>query len=118
MLDNCDYIDYIYNVTIRTLLRGMAMTVNVGVREAKINLSKLLRRVMRGQEIIITDRGKPVGKIVAVPQDDLSLAERIKRMEEQGLLGPVRKGGAIRLPPPLPARKGVAQEFLQEDRGA
>jgi len=94
------------------------MTVNVGVREAKINLSKLLRRVMRGQEVIITDRGKPVGKIVPVPQNDLSLAERIKRMEEQGLLGPARKGGAIRLPPPLPARDGVAQELLREDRDA
>jgi prevent-host-death family protein len=92
--------------------------INVGVREAKINLSKLLKRVMQGQEVIITDRGKPVGKIVPVLQDHLSLAERIKRMEEQGLLGPVRKGGARRLPPPLPAPEGVAQEFLQEDRGA
>ena len=54
--------------------------INVGVREAKINLSKLLKRVMQGQEVIITDRGKPVGKIVPVPQDHLSLAERIKRM--------------------------------------
>lgn len=91
--------------------------LSVGVREAKINLSKLLKRVMQGQEVIITDRGKPVGKIVPVPQDHLSLAERIKKMEEQGLLGPLRKG-AIRLPPPLPAREGVAQKFLQEDRDA
>ncbi len=94
------------------------MTVSVGVREAKINLSKLLKKVMRGQEVIITDRGKVVGKIVPVPQHDLSLAERIKRMEEQGLLGPARKGGATHLPPPLPARRGVAQEFLQQDREA
>ena len=92
--------------------------VSVGVREAKINLSKLLKRVMQGQEVIITDRGKPVGKIVPVPQDHFSLAERIKKMEEQGLLGPLRKGKAIRLPPPLPAREGVAQKFLQEDRDA
>jgi len=92
--------------------------LSVGVREAKINLSKLLKRVMQGQEVIITDRGKPVGKIVPVPQDHLSLAERIKKMEEQGLLGPLRKGKAIRLPPPLPAREGVAQKFLQEDRDA
>ncbi len=92
--------------------------INVGVREAKINLSKLLKRVMQGQEVIITDRGKPVGKIVPVPQDHLSLAERIKKMEDQGLLGPVRKGRAMRLPPPLPAREGVAQELLQEDRDA
>jgi prevent-host-death family protein len=93
-------------------------TINVGVREAKINLSKLLKRVMQGQEVVITDRGKPVGKIMAVSQDHLSLAERIKKMEEQGLLGPVPKGRATRLPPPLPAREDVAQEFLQEDRDA
>jgi len=92
--------------------------INVGVREAKINLSKLLKRVMQGQEVMITDRGKPVGKIVPVPQDHLSLAERIKKMEEQGLLGSAPKGKAMRLPPPLPAREGVAQEFLQEDRDA
>ncbi len=93
-------------------------TINVGVREAKINLIKLLKRVTQGQEVVITDRGKPVGKIVPVPQDHLSLTERIKKMEEQGLLRPVRKGRAVRLPPPLPARGGVAQEFLQEDRDA
>ncbi len=92
--------------------------INVGVREAKINLSKLLKKVIRGQEVIITDRGKPVGKIVPIQRDHLSLAERIGRMEEQGLLGPARKGRATRLPPPLPAREGVAQEFLQEDRDA
>lgn len=90
--------------------------ISVGVREAKINLSKLLKRVMRGQEIIITERGKPVGKIVPMPQNHLSLAERIARMEEQGLLRQVRNGRTMRLPPPLPAREGVAHEFLQEDR--
>ena len=92
--------------------------IHVGVREAKINLSKLLKRVKQGQEVVITDRGKPVGKIVPVPHDHLSLAERIKKMEEQGLLGSAPKGKEIRLPPPLPAREGVAQDFLQKDRDA
>ncbi|HUL29598.1 MAG TPA: type II toxin-antitoxin system prevent-host-death family antitoxin [Thermodesulfobacteriota bacterium] len=90
--------------------------ISVGVTEAKINLSKLLKMVTQGQEVVITDRGKPVGKIVPVPQDHFLLAERIKKMEEQCLLGPVRKGRAMRLPPPLPACEGVAQEFPQEDR--
>jgi len=92
--------------------------INVGVREAKINLSKLLKRALKGQEVIITDRGKPVAKIVPIPQDRLSLAERIAKLEEQALLGPVRKRRVMRLPPPLPAREGLAQEFLQEDRDA
>ena len=92
--------------------------ISVGVREAKINLSKLLKSVIRGQEVVITDRGKPVGRLVPIPQDQLSLAERIGRMEEQGLLAPARKGRAMRLPPPLPAKEGAAQIFLQEDRDA
>ena len=75
-----------------------------------------MKRVIRGQEVVITDRGKPVGRIVPISQDQLSLAERIGRMQEQGLLGPAPKGRAMRLPPPLPAREGAAQEFLQEDR--
>ena len=92
--------------------------IHVGVRRAKINLSKLLKRVTQGQEVVITDRGKPVGRIVPVPQDHLSLDERIKKMEEQGPLGSMGKGRAMRLPPPLPAQEGIAQEFLQEDRDA
>jgi prevent-host-death family protein len=92
--------------------------IRVGIKEAKMNLSKLLKRVTQGQEVIITDRGKPVGKIVPVPQDHLSLANRIKKVEDQGILAPARKGRTIRLPPPLPAREGIAQKFLQEDRDA
>jgi prevent-host-death family protein len=92
--------------------------ISVGVREAKINLSKLLKTVIRGQEVVITDRGRPVGRIVPISQEQLSLAERIDRMQEQGLLGPASKGRARRLPPPLPARNGAAQKILQEDRDA
>ena len=92
--------------------------ISVGVREAKINLSKLSKSVIRGQEVIITDRGKPVGRIVPIPPDQLPLAERIGRMEEQGLLARAPKEEAMRLPPPLLAEEGAAQEFLQEDRDA
>ena len=31
--------------------------ITVGVRDAKINLSKLLKMVRNGSEIILTDRG-------------------------------------------------------------
>jgi prevent-host-death family protein len=36
----------------------------VNVREAKTNLSKLLERVARGEEIIIAKRGRPVARLV------------------------------------------------------
>jgi prevent-host-death family protein len=38
----------------------------VGVHEAKTHLSKLLRRVATGEEIIITRGGEPVAKLTPV----------------------------------------------------
>ncbi len=39
----------------------------VSVHEAKTHLSRLLRRVQAGEEIIITSSGKPVGKLSSAP---------------------------------------------------
>ncbi len=41
-----------------------------GIREARQNLSVLLEEVKKGREIIITDRGKPVARLV--PERDES----------------------------------------------
>ena len=35
-----------------------------GVREARQNLSALLDEVKKGREVVITDRGRPVAKLV------------------------------------------------------
>jgi prevent-host-death family protein len=37
----------------------------VGMREMKTNLSKYLRRGKTGQTVIITERGKPIARIIA-----------------------------------------------------
>lgn len=89
----------------------------IDVWEAKINLSKLLKRIKQGREVILTARGMPVGKIVPMPRENLSLAERLRKMEEQGLLEPQGKGVRRRVPPPLPVPEGIAQQYLQEERG-
>jgi prevent-host-death family protein len=38
-----------------------------GIREARQNLSVLLEDVRKGHEIVITDRGKPVARLVPPP---------------------------------------------------
>jgi prevent-host-death family protein len=49
----------------------------IGVFEAKNRLGALLDRVERGEEIIITRRGKPVAKLVpAEPNFDRASARR------------------------------------------
>jgi prevent-host-death family protein len=36
----------------------------VGIREARQNLSALLDEVRKGREVVITERGRPVAKLV------------------------------------------------------
>ena len=40
--------------------------IEVGVHEAKTNLSKLLRRVAAGEEVIIRRGGEPIARIVPI----------------------------------------------------
>ncbi len=44
----------------------MAATVNI--HEAKTNLSRLLRRVSAGEEIVIAKAGRPIARLVPVMQ--------------------------------------------------
>jgi prevent-host-death family protein len=42
------------------------MTKSVGVHEAKTHLSELLDDVVSGEEVVITRRGKPAARLVAI----------------------------------------------------
>lgn len=42
------------------------MTKSVGVHEAKTHLSRLLEDVASGEEVVITRRGQPAARLVAV----------------------------------------------------
>lgn len=91
-------------------------TTVVGIREAKIHLSRLVKLVRNGNEVTLTDRGRPVCKIVPVAPQSLSFEERVGRLEEQGIIEPLSGTRMKKSPPPLPLRKGLAQKYLQEDR--
>lgn len=90
--------------------------LHVGVREAKANLSRLLRMVEKGNEVVLTDHGRPVGKLVPIDKGSLPLSSRIEQMEETGMLEPVTGKGPRRLPSPIPVEKGMVQMLLAEDR--
>jgi prevent-host-death family protein len=59
------------------------------VSELKARLSEYLNQVKAGMEVLITDRGKPVARLVPVSRNK-DLKESLVRMEKQGLirLGP------------------------------
>ena len=45
------------------------MMRTAGIREARQNLTGLLEEVRAGREVLITDRGKPVARLVPVRQE-------------------------------------------------
>jgi prevent-host-death family protein len=91
-------------------------TGRAGVREARARLSQLIRDAQRGRPWVITQRGKPIARLVPVAGESLPLEERIRRLEEAGVLEPLRHVPRP-APPPLPLERGLAQRWLQEDRG-
>ena len=91
-------------------------TTTVGIRDAKIHLSKYVKMVQKGNEIILTDHGRPVGKIIPMATRDLPIEERVKQLEDKGLLEPDSGRVHYKIPRPIPVPEGIAQVFLQEDR--
>lgn len=86
---------------------------SVGIRELKARLSAYLRQVKNGGTLIITERGKPVGRIVPIRS---SVEEQTEELAQAGLLAWSGK----RLPPRKPvvvARgKKTVSDLLLEDR--
>ena len=92
-------------------------TKTAGIRDAKMHLSKYLKMVRGGGEVVLTDRGRPVGKIVPIENKDVSLSFRIKSLEDQGLLEIHSQKGRKKVASPIPISGDIAQSFLKEDRG-
>ena len=63
--------------------------IRAGIKEVKNNLSRFLVQVKAGQEIMITDRGRPIARIVKDVQGDKSI---------RASLGPLVQSGLIVLP--------------------
>lgn len=93
------------------------MALQVGIREAKARLSALVGRARKGESVILTDRGRPVARLVAVESEELSLEDRLRLLEAEGLVSPA--AAEVLLPAPLALdNEGLAQRYLREDRDA
>lgn len=55
------------------------------VSKLKASLSEYLRRVKAGEEVLVTERGRSIAKIVPVGRSD-TLPEYLLEMERQGLV--------------------------------
>jgi prevent-host-death family protein len=87
------------------------------VSNLKARLSEYLNQVKAGNEVLITDRGKPVARLVPVSRTS-AVGESLARMERQGLI----KLGSGKLPrdfwtmPRAEDPKGLVLKALLEER--
>ena len=66
----------------------------VGMKELKTRLTRYLRRIKAGEEVIVTERGKPIALLQPIQSatNVRSLETRLAQLEAQGLLtAPQRK---------------------------
>jgi prevent-host-death family protein len=90
----------------------------IGVAQLKAHLSRYLAHVKGGQEVLVTERGRPVAKLVPLPAAGERDARR-ERLIREGVLLPGR--GRLRptlLRPPRGPRFGdaVLKALLEERR--
>jgi prevent-host-death family protein len=74
----------------------------IGIRELRQQASRYLRDVERGETIEVTDRGRPVARLVPVPR-----SAGLASLAESGRLSRAN-GDALELGPPLPPARDVA----------
>ncbi|GJL53386.1 MAG: hypothetical protein NPIRA02_05180 [Nitrospirales bacterium] len=88
------------------------------VSELKATLSEQLSRVKAGEEVIVTERGKPIAKIIPLDVGKLSLSAHVSELARSGL---VRLGGGKipkdvwKLPRPVD-KQGRGLKVLLDER--
>ena len=74
---------------------------SIGVRELRQQASRYLREVERGDAIEVTDRGRPVARLVPIPR-----SSRVDALLATGELSP-SAGDPLELGAPLEPKRGV-----------
>lgn len=91
------------------------MTESVGIRTLQQHASKVVARAAAGEEIQITDRGRPVARIVPI------LQTRAEELLESGRVRPPRRPSfdlpkLIRVPSGQPSASEVLARLRADER--
>lgn len=83
--------------------------MDVGVTEFRRDLKEWLSRVSAGEEIVITERGKPIARVSPV-----GLEERLARLVREGILTPPLKPDTkVASRPRVRPRESVSELLIQ-----
>lgn len=79
--------------------------MKMGLREANQQFSKAVKAVKAGEDVVLTERGKPIAVIKPLPQDNRESGV-LRRLEAEGVLRPA----AVSSPMPRWRRRVIRGE--------
>jgi len=91
--------------------------ITAGIKDAKNNLSRYLARVKTGEEVVITERGKPVARIVREEEGKRSIRAALSPLIRRGLIAlPSRALAKDHLSPVQVPGKPVSEMVIEDRR--
>lgn len=87
------------------------MTTMVGVRELRDNLSKWIKRAQAGEEVVVTDRGRPVVRLLGSGR-----ASGLERLIADGLATPPSMEKTDGLDRPMARARGSVSDLVRDQR--
>jgi prevent-host-death family protein len=87
----------------------------VGIRELRLDTSKILSRVAEGEEFLVTDRGEPIAQLIPINKD---VDDFFQKMVESGEIIPAQNPShRFKAPAITHNDKKSLSEKLIEERG-
>jgi prevent-host-death family protein len=80
----------------------------VGVRELRNNLSRYLDRIQKGEEVVVTDRGRAIARVLPVSGE-----RTIDRLIREGKITPASKSRTL---PKRVKAAGLVSQLVSEQR--
>ena len=90
-----------------------AVAVEVGVRKLRENLSEWLDRAAAGEDVIVTERGKPKARLAPLTTAEDIIGQLVREGRARAAKRPRRP-----LPPPIPVEGNPATDALLAHRRA
>lgn len=85
--------------------------MEVGIRELRADLSRWMKRVRAGEEVVVTDRGKAVARLVPFAGE-----RTIDRLIREGVVVPAPRPWSGNLPKPIAGAGPLSDIVLDERR--
>ena len=94
---------------------------SAGISKLKASLSEYIDAVKAGEEVLVTDRGRAVARILPVAAGPSALPDRLKKLEGAGLIrvgtGKVPKTFWATPHPPEPGGKALGAILAERAEG-